>query len=116
MNTTPVRDRRAGMASFGEDDDLPLPTAAQIAAAKSSGEGLGFKSERSPPVPEKSRIGGNGRPAVFTANFHIRTKPEDRERFEEFAYRHRLSKGEAMTRLLDLAEVQERAQDGRKND
>lgn len=117
MSTTPPKDRRAGMASFGDDDDLPIPTPAQIAAAKSRGEGLGFKSEKATaPVPaEKARIGGNGRPAVFTANFHIRTRPEDRERFEEFAYRQRVSKGEAMRRLLDFWEEREAAETNKRD-
>jgi hypothetical protein len=110
----PAKDRRKGIASFDDDDEIPVPTPKQVAAAKTAGEGLGFRSEKPAPALlsstgfEKVRVGGNGRPAVFTANFHIRTRPEDRERFEDFAHRHRITKGEAMTRLLDFAEAEER--------
>jgi len=100
---------RPGLANFSldEDDDIPVPTAQQRAAAKQGGEKLGFKSEpaeapnKRPPVP--------AREAVYTANFHIRTTPEDRERYDEFAYRNRMKKGEAMKLLLDLAEEAEAA-------
>ena len=98
---------RPGLANFSldEDDDIPVPTPQQREAAKQGGERLGFKSEpaetpvKRPPAP--------AREAVYTANFHIRTTPEDRERYDEFAYRHRMKKGEAMKLLLDLAEEAE---------
>ena len=35
--------------------------------------------------------------------------PEDRQRYDDFAYRHRLKKGEAMALLLELAEEAEAA-------
>lgn len=100
---------RPGLANFSldDEDDIPVPTPQQRAAAKQGGEKLGFKSEavegpaKRPPAP--------AREAVYTANFHIRTTPEDRERYDEFAYRNRMKKGEAMKLLLDLAEEAEAA-------
>jgi hypothetical protein len=100
---------RPGLANFSldDDDDIPTPTPQQRAAAREGGEKLGFRSEpveasaKRPPAPP--------RPAVYTANFHIRTTPEDRDRYDEFAYRHRMKKGEAMRLLLDLAEEAEAA-------
>lgn len=95
---------RPGLANFSldEDDDIPAPTPQQRAAARTGGEKLGFKSE--PSEPPAKRPPAPAREAVYTANFHIRTTPQDRERYDEFAYRNRLKKGEAMTLLLDLAE------------
>ncbi|RSU50996.1 hypothetical protein [Sphingomonas sp. S-NIH.Pt15_0812] len=102
---------RPGLANFAldDDDDVPVPTPEQRAAAKQGGERLGFKSEptelltKSAPPPAPARM------AVYTANFHIRTTPADRDRYDDFAYRHRMKKGAAMTLLLDLAEEAEAA-------
>ncbi len=98
---------RPGMAKFSldDDDEIPVPTPEQRAAAKQGGERLGFKSEPSEALAK--RAPPPAREAVYTANFHIRTTPEDRERYDEFAYRHRMKKGEAMKLLLDLAEEAE---------
>jgi hypothetical protein len=98
---------RPGMATFSldDDDEIPVPTAQQRAAAKQGGERLGFKSE--PVEAAAKRVPAPAREAIYTANFHIRTTPEDRERYDEFAYRHRMKKGEAMKLLLDLAEEAE---------
>jgi hypothetical protein len=100
---------RPGLAGFSldEDDDIPVPTREQIAAAKQGGEKLGFKSE--PADASAKRPPAPAREAVYTANFHIRTTPDDRARYDEFAYRNRMKKGEAMTLLLDLAEEAEAA-------
>jgi hypothetical protein len=100
---------RPGMATFSldDDDEIPVPTPQQRAAAKQGGEKLGFKSE--PAEAPAKRAPAPVREAVYTANFHIRTTPEDRERYDEFAYRHRMKKGEAMKLLLDLAEEAEAA-------
>lgn len=100
---------RPGLAKFSldEDDEIPVPTPQQRAAAREGGERLGFKSE--PAEAPGKRPPAAPRPAVYTANFHIRTTPEDRDRYDEFAYRHRMKKGEAMRLLLDLAEEAEAA-------
>ena len=107
---------RAGIAGFGDDeepDHIPLPSAEQRSAARAGGERLGFRSEISPARREKPAP--VVREAVFTANFHIRTTPEDRQRFDDFAYRHRMKKGEAMTLLIDLAEEAEAARKAAKD-
>lgn len=98
---------RPGLASFSleDDDDIPVPTPQQRAAAREGGERLGFKSE--PTEVLGKRAPAPPRAAVYTANFHIRTTPEDRDRYDEFAYRNRMKKGEAMRLLLDLAEEAE---------
>lgn len=107
---------RPGLASFSldEEDEITVPTPQQRAAAREGGERLGFKSEpaespaRQAPAPARS--------AVYTANFHIRTTPEDRDRYDEFAYRNRMKKGEAMRLLLDLAEEAETARARQRGD
>ena len=100
---------RPGLANFSldEDDEIPVPTAQQRVAAREGGERLGFKSE--PVETPAKRTPAPPKPAVYTANFHIRTTPEDRDRYDEFAYRNRMKKGEAMKLLLDLAEEAEAA-------
>lgn len=102
---------RPGLANFAldDDDDIPVPTPEQRAAAKQGGERLGFKSEPTETPSKPAPAAAPARPAVYTANFHIRTTPEDRDRYDEFAYRHRMKKGEAMKLLLDLAEEAEAA-------
>ncbi|WP_037493882.1 hypothetical protein [Sphingomonas sp. PAMC 26605] len=102
---------RPGMANFSMDDDdeIPIPTPQQRHAAKLGGERLGFKSESMAAVPGATKKAVAAREALYTANFHIRTLPEDRQRYDDFAYRHRMKKGEAMKLLLDLAEEAEAA-------
>ena len=105
---------RLGLANFSldDEDEIPVPTAQQRAAAREGGERLGFKSEPVEPAPKRGPA--PPRPAVYTANFHIRTTPEDRDRYDDFAYRHRMKKGEAMRLLLDLAEEAEAARAKKK--
>jgi hypothetical protein len=107
---------RPGLANFAldEDDDVPVPTPEQRAAAKQGGERLGFKSEPTETLAKAAPAPAPARPAVYTANFHIRTTPEDRDRYDDFAYRHRMKKGEAMKLLLDLAEEAEAARGKKK--
>jgi hypothetical protein len=102
---------RPGLANFAldDDDEIPVPTPEQRAAARHGGERLGFKSEPAEAPAKAAAAPTPARAAVYTANFHIRTTPEDRDRYDDFAYRHRLKKGEAMKLLLDLAEEAETA-------
>jgi hypothetical protein len=102
---------RPGLANFSldDDDEIPIPTPQQRQAAKLGGERLGFKSEPVTAAVAAPKKAVAAREALYTANFHIRTLPEDRERYDEFAYRHRMKKGEAMKLLLDLAEEAEAA-------
>ncbi|KQN90712.1 hypothetical protein ASE90_16525 [Sphingomonas sp. Leaf67] len=105
MTDKPAASRRA-ITSFAADDDLPLPTPEQLAAAKTAGEGLGFRSEKPTPAAPQ-RPAPKVRQATFTDAVHVRCRPEDRSRFEDFVWRNRLSKGDAMTLLLDYAEAEE---------
>ncbi|CAM3055224.1 MULTISPECIES: hypothetical protein [Bacteria] len=105
MSEKPAASRRS-ITSFAADDDIPVPTAEQLAAAKSAGEGLGFRSEKPAPAPAQ-RPAPKVRQPTFTDAVHVRCRPEDRARFEDFVWRNRVSKGEAMTLLLDLALTEE---------
>lgn len=107
MTDKPAAGSRRSIVSFAGDDEIPPPTPQQLADARSAGEGLGFRSEKSAPSAP-SRTSPRTREASFSDAIHVRSRPEDRQRFEEFAWRHRLKKGDAMTLLLDYAEAEER--------
>lgn len=109
MSEKPASSRRS-ITSFSADDDIPVPTPEQLAVAKAAGEGLGFRSEKAAPVAPQ-RPAPKTRQATFTDAVHVRCRPDDRARFEDFVWRNRLSKGDAMTLLLDyaLAEEQRRS-------
>ena len=109
MNDKPTPGSRRSIVSFASEDEIPVPTPEQLAIAKTAGEGLGFRSEK-PAAAEASRPRTKTKKQTFTDAIHVRSRPEDRQRFEDFAYRHRLSKGDAMKRLLDFAEAEERRQ------
>lgn len=106
MTNKPINGSRRSIASFAGDDEIPPPTPQQLANARSAGEGLGFRSEKPAPaaVPRST---SRAREASFSDAIHVRARPQDRQRFEEFAWRHRLKKGDAMTMLLDYAEAEE---------
>ena len=92
---------RPGLTKFNLDnDDIAPPTPAQRAKAKVEADRIGFTSDTPaiPPQPPRPM-----RTSTFDTNFHIRTTADDRTRFDDFAWRHRITKGEAMTRILDLA-------------
>lgn len=107
MTEKPTAPSRRSITSFADEDDIPIPTPAQLAAAKEAGEGLGFRSEK-PSAPTPQTPQRRPRKATYTDAIHVRARPEDRVRFEDFVWRNRISKGEAMTRLLDYAEAEER--------
>lgn len=107
MTDKPAGGTRRSMASFAGDDDIPPPTADQLAQARTAGEGLGFHSEKAAPAAAP-RSATRPREANFSDAIHVRARPEDRQRFEEFAWRQRLKKGDAMRLLLDYAEAEER--------
>lgn len=97
---------RRSIASFAATICSGVGTGMSSSAAKAGGEGLGFRSEKATPSAP-ARPTPKPRQATFTDAIHVRARPEDRQRFEDFAYRQRLSKGDAMTRLLDFAEKEE---------
>ena len=92
-------DPRPGLTKFNLDDDIAPPTPAMRVSAKIEAERMGFVPDKPPRVSPRPATPV----ATFTANFHIRVLPNDRERFDDFAWRNRITKGEAMTRILDLA-------------
>ena len=93
---------RPGLTKFNLDsDDIAPPTPQQRASAKADAERIGFTSEAQRPAPAPPPR--PARTTTFDTNFHIRTTADDRARFDDFAWRHRITKGEAMTRILDLA-------------
>ena len=103
---------RPGLTKFNlESDDIAPPTPQQRASAKADAERIGFTSDaprvQQAPPPRPVRT------TTFDTNFHIRTTADDRSRFDDFAWRHRITKGEAMTRILDLALSAEKA--GKEN-
>ncbi|MDP9096807.1 MAG: hypothetical protein M3N26_09715 [Pseudomonadota bacterium] len=103
MNNNP----RPGLTKFNLDNDEILPpTPAQRVSAKAEAERIGFTPDvqRPAPVPPPRPVR-----TTFDTNFHIRTTAEDRSRFDDFAWRHRITKGEAMTRILDLALANEKS-------
>jgi hypothetical protein len=92
---------RPGLTKFNLDnDDIAPPTPAQRAKAKVEADRIGFTSDTPATPPQSPRP---MRTSTFDTNFHIRTTADDRTRFDDFAWRHRITKGEAMTRILDLA-------------
>ncbi|WP_174278381.1 hypothetical protein [Sphingomonas bacterium] len=111
MTDKPAGASRRTIASFAGDDDIPPPTREQLAHARTAGEKLGFGSEKAVPAAAP-RAAARAREASFNDAIHVRSRPEDRKRFEEFAWRNRLKKGEAMTLLLDYAEAEERRRSG----
>lgn len=51
-----------------------------------------------------------GRPrSEFPDHYNLRLRLGDRERFDDYAYRHRMMKGEVFGRMLDAIEAIERA-------
>lgn len=100
---------RRGLPSFGADDDLPpVPSAEIVRRANEGNAALGFVSEKG----THARPAAAARQATYTANFHIRVRPEDRQRFDDFAYSLRMGKGEAFAELLDQVEELHRSKAG----
>ncbi|EQB33577.1 hypothetical protein [Sphingobium ummariense] len=99
----------AGVTSFAADEDYIAPPPKTVRdKAKADNGAIGFVSDKPAPARGESAQ-RKKREATFTAQFTMRIREEDRERFDEYAYRHRISKGEAFRRLLDIAEGQGRA-------
>lgn len=115
---TDVKPAFAGATDFGAETDYIAPPPREVReAARSSGEAHGFVSDkpREPaPVPAP-KVARPKPPARFPEQYNIRLRTEDRVRFDDFAYRHRIAKGEALRRLLDLAEADEARQEGRRS-
>ena len=120
----------AGVPRFGGDDEddtalIAPPTPEVRKQAKAAAQAIGFvpaevapvepaappeKAERTRPTARKRER----RVAQYPAHYSLRMTDEDRDRFDAFADKHRIPKGEAMRRLLDLAEADERKQEPTK--
>ncbi len=87
-----------------DDEDQVVPSAEQFAKARSAGERIGFVSEKATSNIGRGQGSQRQREMARVDTVQIRTTPEDRQRWEDFAYQHRVSKGEAFRMLLDLAE------------
>jgi hypothetical protein len=103
--------RLAGVTSFGLDDsDYIAPPPREIRdQAKAGGELLGFQSDK--PTQPEAPIAPKKRPrqpSQYPDHYNLRLREGDRERLDEYAYRHRLAKGEVFGIMLDLLEKEER--------
>lgn len=102
--------RLAGVTSFGLDDnDYIAPPPREIRdKAKAGGEQLGFQSDK--PAPVETHVGPKKRarqPSQYPDHYNLRLREGDRERLDEYAYRHRMAKGEVFGIMLDLLEADE---------
>lgn len=119
----------AGLPKFGEDDTPELiapPTREVRDQAKAAAKAIGYGTDTptraaTPAAPPEAAQPGKERPtarkrerrvAQYPAHYSLRMTDEDRDRFDAYADKHRIPKGEAIRRLLDLAEAEEARQGG----
>lgn len=110
-----------GVTRFGVSDDIIAPPAREVRDnAKAAGEAIGFVSDNPAPAPQRAakapRPKARHRPRavlMYPCHYSLRMTDEDRDRFDDYAHKHRIPKGEAMTRLLDLADAAEAAEAGK---
>ena len=106
--------RLAGVTSFGDDDaDYIAPPPREVRdQAKAGGEAIGFVSDRPASAAARPTVKKRARqPSQFPDHYNLRLREGDRERFDEYAYRHRLPKGEVFGIMLDLLEAKEQAEE-----
>ena len=106
--------RLVGVTSFGGDDtDYIAPPPREVRdQAKAGGEAIGFVSDKpAAPVAKPTVKKRTRQPSQFPDHYNLRLRDGDRERFDEYAYRHRLAKGDVFAIMLDLLEAKERAQE-----
>lgn len=109
--------RLAGVTSFGGDDDddyIAPPARAVRDQAKAVAAALGFVSDKPAPAPAPAPAvrKRTRQPSQYPDHYNLRLRDGDRERFDDYAYRHRLAKGEVFRIMLDLLEADERAREG----
>lgn len=120
MSDKPVKPvgKLAGVTSFGGDDDADYiaPPAREVRdQAKAVAAALGFVSDKAPaapPAPAPTVRKRTRQPSQYPDHYNLRLRDGDRERFDDYAYRHRLAKGEVFRIMLDLLEADERAREG----
>lgn len=83
-----------------DEDDVPAPSKEEIANIRAAGEEIGFSSDKSQAEQDFRKVPKS----AFTYSYTLRMRPEDKERFDHFAWKNRLNKGEAFQKLLDLAD------------
>ncbi|MBM3333788.1 hypothetical protein FJY63_03920 [Candidatus Sumerlaeota bacterium] len=112
QTTTPTY---AGLPKFGDDDAPELvvrPSKEVRDQAKAAATSIGFGPDRTPEAPSAAERPTarkrERRVAKYPAHYSLRMTDEDRDRFDAYAENHRIPKGEAMRRLLDLADAEER--------
>lgn len=105
--------RLAGVTSFGADDDddyIAPPPREVREKAKAGGEAIGFVSDKPAAPPQRATVKKRARqPSQFPDHYNLRLRDGDRERFDDYAYRHRLPKGEVFGIMLDLLEAKDLA-------
>ena len=108
----------AGVTSFGIDDDSDyiVPPAREVRdQAKAGAAALGFVSDKlaAAPSPAPTARKRTRQPSRYPDHYNLRLRDGDRERFDDYAYRHRLAKGEVFRIMLDLLEAEEQAGTGK---
>lgn len=102
----------AGVTSFGIDDDadyIAPPARAVRDQAKAGAAALGFVSDKPAAAPAPTARKRTRQPSRYPDHYNLRLRDGDRERFDDYAYRHRLAKGEVFRIMLDLLEADEQA-------
>lgn len=106
--------RLAGVTSFGADDNdgyIAPPPREVREQAKAGGEAIGFVSDkpiaRVAPAAAAAMKKRPRQPSQYPDHYNLRLRDGDRERFDEYAYRHRLAKGDVFRLMLDLLEADE---------
>lgn len=92
MSEAPRKPRKTLPSAF-DAPEVRLPSAAQIASVEASAAELGItKAVRVPTVGEQKTI------------YSVRISRDVQKRLQEYAYIERLTVGDAVARLLDIAE------------
>lgn len=115
---TDPESRMTGITSFADDDtpDYIAPPSREVREqAKAVGAALGFVSDKPPASPTEATTEALPKkrtrvPSQYPDHYNLRLRAGDRERFDDYAYRHRIPKGEAFRIMLDLIEEREVAE------
>jgi len=114
----PPESRMTGITSFsddGEPDYIAPPSREVREQAKAVGAAMGFVSDKplassSTDAIETAPKKRTRAPSQYPDHYNLRLRTGDRERFDDYAYRHRLPKGEVFRIMLDLIEEREAEQ------
>lgn len=114
MNPKPTAtpSKLAGITSFSDDNSgyiAPPPREVREQARADAAE-IGFVSDKPTTAPKPITKKRTRQPSQYPDHYNLRLREGDRERFDEYAYRNRIPKGEAFRIMLDLAEADEQHQ------